>query len=139
MQAADRLTFGPLGMASSSFVWHPGWAGNATQGWRTDGVVFQHSMQRRPRAAGSMNTTIVDMAAFAAALVNGTGLSPDRAVDLLRPQLPITSASQFPTLQPELPIAKRVPNLSSALGWRLFADRKVPASTRADTTTSPAT
>ena len=126
MQAADRLTFGPLGMASSSFVWRPGWAGNATQGWRSDGAVSQHSMQRRPRAAGSMDTTIVDMAAFAAALVNGTGLSPDRAAELLRPQLPITTASQFPTLQAELPIAQRVPNLSAALGVETFSGPQGP-------------
>lgn len=57
------------------------------------------------RAAGSMDTTIADMARFAAGYVRGDGLSATMRKELVRPQLPITTASQFPTLQPELPKA----------------------------------
>lgn len=126
IEAADRLAFAPLGMASSSLMWRSAWAGNAAQGWRADGTALEHSHQRRPRAAGSMDTTISDIAKFAAAFVSGTGLSARRAAELLRPQLPITTASQFPTIQPELPVDERIPNLASSLGVETFRGPQGP-------------
>lgn len=40
---------------------------------------------------------------------------------MLRPQLPVTTATQFPTLQAELPAAQRHPNLAAGLGVITFA------------------
>ena len=39
---------------------------------------------------------------------------------MTRPQAPITTASQFPTLQPELPVARRRPDLAAGLGVVVF-------------------
>ncbi len=122
--AIDRLTFKPLGMTRSSLVWRPAWEGNVAQGWRIDGVAFNHSMQRRPRAAGSMDTTISDIARFTAALANGTGLSRRSRAEIIRPQLAITTASQFPTLQPDLPPAQRIKGLAAGLGVEVFRGPK---------------
>lgn len=120
VEATDRLTFGPLGMARSALVWQPGWEANYAQGWRADGSMAGHSRQSRPRAAGSMDTTIADIAKFAAALVSGTGLSPASRAELSKPQLAITTRSQFPTLQPEAPAGERIAGLAAGLGVETF-------------------
>ncbi|WP_251276945.1 hypothetical protein, partial [Enterobacter hormaechei] len=67
-----------------------------------------------------MDTTIADMGNFAAGYVSGQGLSASMRRELVRPQLPITTASQFPTLQPELPVAQRRRNLAAGLGVVTF-------------------
>ncbi len=44
----------------------------------------------------------------------------------VRPQLPITTASQFPTLQPALPVAQRHRELAAALGVVAFRGPQGP-------------
>jgi hypothetical protein len=67
-----------------------------------------------------MDTTIADMARLAAGYVNGTGLSAAGAQALTTPWLPITTATQFPTLQAELPVGQRRADLASGLGVVVF-------------------
>ena len=86
-----------------------------------------------------MDTTITDMAHFAAGYVRGDGLSAAMRRELVRPQLPITTASQFPTLQPELPVAQQHRDLAAGLGVVTFRGPRVQASTRAATTMRSAT
>ena len=117
---ADRLTFGPLGMVDTRMVWQPAWAERATDGWDADGKAWAHRPAKRVRVAGSADTTIADMGGFAAALVSGTGLRAQSFADMIRPQRPITTASQFPTLQDELPAGRRWPGLSAGLGVVTF-------------------
>lgn len=119
-RAADRLTFRPLGMTESSFVWRQDFEGRAADGWDAAGKAYRHEKQDRTRASGSMDTDIGDIARFAAALVKGTGLSAGSRADMIRPQLPINTASQFPTIQPDLPLARRVKGLSAGLGVVTF-------------------
>ncbi|WP_415643658.1 serine hydrolase domain-containing protein [Sphingomonas antarctica] len=118
---ADRLTFGPLGMTSSAMDWQPAWADRAAQAWDAKGEAFQHTPRKRVRIAGSMDTTIEDMGRFAAALVSGTGLNRATFDDMTRPQRPITSVSQFPTLQDDAPPEKRFRGLSAGLGVVTFS------------------
>ena len=73
-----------------------------------------------------MDTTIHDMALFAAALMRGDGLSAASRAEMVRPQLPITTASQFPTLQDELPPARRRPDLQAGLGVVAFTGPQGP-------------
>ncbi|RZA35398.1 MAG: class A beta-lactamase-related serine hydrolase [Lysobacteraceae bacterium] len=116
----QRRVFDRLGMADSGMTWRADFAGNLADGWRSDGSVEPHDERSRVRAAGSMDTSIADMAKFAAGYINGTGLSADSAADLVAPHLPITTASQFPTLQPELPVAERRKDLAAGLGVLVF-------------------
>ena len=120
-QDARRLTFGPLGMRNTSLMWHDDPGVPVSQSWDQAGRAFEHHRSGRVRAAGSMDTTIEDMSRFAAALVNGTNLSPRTHADMLRPQRAITTASQFPTLQPELAPERRRPDLSAGLGLVTFS------------------
>lgn len=124
--AVDRLTFRPLGMMRSGMVWNQSWSDNFAVGWDASGIARGHSMQRRPRAAGSMDTTIEDVARLAAALVNGTGLSAQSRRELTRPELPITTTSQFPTLQPEARPDQQIRGLGAALGVETFTGPQGP-------------
>jgi CubicO group peptidase (beta-lactamase class C family) len=112
--------FAPLGMRDTSMIWQPRFAENLADGWRADGSAEPHDERSRVRAAGSMDTSIDDMARFAAGLVRGAGLSKRMRAELAKPQLPITTRSQFPSLQPELPVAQRRADLAAGLGVIAF-------------------
>lgn len=116
----QRRVFDRFGMRSTSMTWRPDFARNLADGWTMDGKPEPHDERSRVRAAGSMDTTISDVARFAAALVNGEGLSKAAHDAMLRPQLPIATRSQFPTLQAEVPAAERVPGLAAGLGVVTF-------------------
>lgn len=116
----QRRVFDRFGMSDTSMTWRADFAANLADGWTEDGSVEPHDERSRVRAAGSMDTTIADMAKFAAAYMRGEGLDADSAAALTSPQLPITTASQFPTLQDELPEARRRADLASGLGVVVF-------------------
>jgi len=116
----QRRVFDRFGMTRTSMMWRADFAPNLADGFDAKGKVEPHDERGRVRAAGSMDTTIADFARFAAGYVRGDGLSPATRADLTRPQLAITTASQFPTLQPELPPGQRRPDLSAGLGVVVF-------------------
>jgi len=67
-----------------------------------------------------MDTTIEDYAKFAAGFIRGDGLSVEARRELTASQWPITTSSQFPTLQPELPTFQRREEFAAALGVVVF-------------------
>ncbi len=116
----QQRVFDRFGMPRTSMMWREDFATNLADGWTAEGTTEPHDERSRVRAAGSMDTTIADMGNFAAGYVSGQGLSASMRRELVRPQLPITTASQFPTLQPELPVAQRRRNLAAGLGVVAF-------------------
>ncbi|HEY5805105.1 MAG TPA: serine hydrolase domain-containing protein [Lysobacter sp.] len=122
----QRRVFDRFGMRNTSMMWRPDFAANLADGWRVDGMVEPHDERSRVRAAGSMDTTIADMARFAAGYVSGEGLGRKAATGLTTPQLAITTASQFPTLQDELPPAQRRNDLAAGLGVVVFRGDQGP-------------
>ncbi len=116
----QQRVFDRFGMPRTSMMWREDFATNLADGWTAEGTAEPHDERSRVRAAGSMDTTIADMGNFAAGYVSGQGLSASMRRELVRPQLPITTASQFPTLQPELPVAQRRKNLAAGLGVVTF-------------------
>lgn len=119
-QEMQRRVFDRFGMPGTGMVWRQDFAGNLADGWTEDGSVEPHDERSRVRAAGSMDTTIADLANFVAGYINGEGLGADGMAALTSPQLPITTASQFPTLQDELPDAQRRKDLAAGLGVVVF-------------------
>jgi len=116
----QRRVFEPFGMTNTSMIWRPDFAANLADGWDANGRVEPHDERSTVRASGSMDTTIDDIARFAAGFVSGHGLSQPGRAELTRPQLAITTASQFPPLQAELPPAKRRKDLAAGLGVVVF-------------------
>ncbi|MCY7338487.1 MAG: serine hydrolase, partial [Sphingomonas bacterium] len=94
---------------------------NLADGWQADGSVEPHDERSRVRAAGSMDTTITDLARFAAAMARGWGLSNSMRAELSNPQLTITTRQQFPSLIGEAAPADRWPGLSAGLGVVSFS------------------
>lgn len=117
----QRRVFDRFGMANTSMMWRPDFAKNLADGWKADGKVEPHDERSRPRAAGSMDTSIADLAKFAAGFMRGEGISAKSRAEMLKPQLPITTATQFPVLQAQLPPAERWKGLAVGLGVVTFA------------------
>ena len=116
----QRRLFDRFGMPRTSMMWRDDFRANLADGWKADGTIEPHDERSKVRAAGSMDTTIADMANFAAGFIRGEGLSKTAFAELVRPQLAMTAASQFPSLQPEAPPAARIKGLSACLGLVLF-------------------
>ncbi len=112
--------FKPLGMTRTSLKWNPVFASNLADGWQMDGKAVAHDERNSVRAAGSMDTTIKDLAQMVAAMVRGDGLSPEAAAERLRPQLPIDTIAQFPPLLPPAAPDQRIAGLSAGLGVVTF-------------------
>ncbi len=115
--------FARLGMTKTSLQTRPdfasgldGWA----DGWNDKGEAKPHSKRSKPRASGSMDTTITDISKFAAAVVTGEGLSAAAHREMLKPSLHITTATQFPIFLPELPVSKQRKDLYAGLGVVVF-------------------
>ena len=116
----QRRVFDRFGMSRTSMMWRADFADNLADGWTADGSTEPHDERSRVRAAGSMDTTPHDIARLAAGLVRGEGLSPASRSEMVRAQWPITTASQFPTLQDELPPERRRRDLAAGLGVVVF-------------------
>jgi CubicO group peptidase (beta-lactamase class C family) len=112
--------FKPLGMTNSDMMWRADFAKNLADGFDLQGKVEPHDERSTPRASGSLDTTIEDMGAFAAAYVAGRGVSAASRKTLTTPTIPITTKTQFPTLQPELPVDQRHKGFGSALSVIVF-------------------
>jgi CubicO group peptidase (beta-lactamase class C family) len=115
----ERDLFKPLGMTNTSLMWRADFAANLADGWTADGSVEPHDERSRVRAAGSMDTSITDMAKMAAAMVRGWGLSPRLHRGFTHGTLTITTRSQFPSLQAEAPAAQW-PGAKAGLGVITF-------------------
>lgn len=115
----QRRFFVPLGMGRTSLKWQDRFTSNVADGWDIDGVARPHDQRSRVRVAGSMDTTIGDMAKMAAGMVRGYGLSAKGKANFNTGTLPITTRQQFPTLLPDAPESER-PAAKAALGVIAF-------------------
>lgn len=116
----QRRFFEPLEMSRTSLKWKAEFSSNLADGWDEQGKVEPHDERSRVRAAGSMDTTIADMAKMAAAMARGYGLKPKWRAAFATGTLPITTSQQFPTLAPEAEPALR-PSAAAALGMIAFS------------------
>lgn len=123
----QRRVFDRFGMRRTSMTWRDDFAPNATTGYDAAGKAEPHHQRRSVRAAGSMDSTVDDFARFAAGLVRGDGLSKQAHAEMLRSQIAIDSAHQFPTLRPETNPANREIGLGSGLGVVVFGSPAGPA------------
>jgi CubicO group peptidase (beta-lactamase class C family) len=109
-----------LGMTRTSLQWRPDFRPNLADGWNDKGEPQEHDERSNVRVAGSMDTTISDLAKFVAALVRGDGLSLAARAEMVKPSLHIGTAHQFPNFAPYLPKAEQRPDLAAGLGVIVF-------------------
>ena len=118
--ALTNAIFAQFGMTRTSLTWRPDFAANLADGFNDRGEPQAHDQRSKVRAAGSMDTTITDIAHFAGALVRGEGLSAASRAEMTKRQLHITTAHQFPVLAPELKPEAQRPDLYAGLGVVVF-------------------
>jgi CubicO group peptidase (beta-lactamase class C family) len=135
----QRRVFDRFGMKNTSLIWRPDFATNLADGWRADGSAEPHDERSKVRAAGSVDTTIDDTAEFTAGYVRGEGLGAKARAELTKPQLAITTALQFPSLQVELPIDQRNKDLAAGLGVITFRGPQGEGFMKGGPTIPPAT
>ena len=107
-------------MTRSSMLWREDFRPNFARGYSEQGENLGHNMRMSVRAAGSMDTTVADMAAFLSGSLNGDGLSANARAEMLHPHVEITAKHQFPSQFPEDTDANKAVGLSYGLGWGLF-------------------
>jgi CubicO group peptidase (beta-lactamase class C family) len=123
----QRRVFDRFGMTRTSMSWRPDFAGNLADGYGLDGTMEPHDERSSASAAGSMDTTIRDQARLWAGIVRGDALSAAARAELVRPQIAIASAHQFPTLRTEPGEGNAAIGLAAGLGLVTFRDGSGPA------------
>jgi hypothetical protein len=114
--------FDRFGMRRTSMTWRADFRPDLADGYRVDGSAEPHDERSSVAAAGSMDTTIADQALMWRGILNGEGLSDRARAELVRPQLAIPFAHQFPTLRSETdPRAVEI-GLAAGLGLVTFND-----------------
>ncbi len=92
----DRRVFAPLGMTRSSMIWRDDFKDNLADGYEANGKWVAHDDRSSVKAAGSLDTTIGDLAKLTAAIASGKGLSAAARAELTKASMPILSDAQFP-------------------------------------------
>jgi len=126
MGALTQATFDRLGMSRTSLQWRPDFRPNLADGFNDEGKALPHDERSKVRVAGSMDTTIADLSKFFAALVRHDGLSAAAYAEMVKPQLHIGTAHQFPNFAPELPPAQQRKDLYAGLGVVVFTGPQGP-------------
>lgn len=116
----QKRIFDRFGMKRTSMTWRPEFEADHALNYQIDGSPYPHRRWDKAGAAGSLDTTGADYAAFLAAVVRGEGLGAKAKAEMIRRQIDIDSERQFPTLletrtQRWQPIA-----LGYGIGWGVF-------------------
>lgn len=119
-QLMQARVFRPLGMTRTSMLWQPAFESDYANGYDEYGKSLGPTRRTKARAAGGMQTTLADYARLVSAVMHGTGLSAAARAEMLRSQIAIDSAHEFPTLAPETTDADRKIGLGYGLGWGVY-------------------
>ena len=85
----NERIFYPLGMTRTAMVWRDSFAPDVANGYDPKDVNLSHNHRANARAAGSMDTTIVDMGKYLEGLLGGRVVTPRALSEMLRPQIAI--------------------------------------------------
>ena len=117
-QIAREEVFLPLAMTQTSFELEERFEGHIAADLSRAPEFLKEKMRTEASAAGSLLTTAADYGRFVTAVMNGEGLSPKSAKEMLRPQVRITSRKLLGPLAAET--SENTIGLSWCLGWGRF-------------------
>jgi CubicO group peptidase (beta-lactamase class C family) len=121
-----QANFDRFGMTRTSLQWRPDFRPNLADGFNDRGEAISHDERSKVRVAGSMDTTIADLSKFVAAFARHEGLSAASYAEMLKPQLHIGTATQFPNFGTELPLDRQRKDLFAGLGLVVFEGPQGP-------------
>lgn len=119
-EIAKEKVFIPFNMPRTSYQWQPSYENNYALGYNVSGVALRKYKTRPINAAGSMETTIADYSRFISAVLEGKGLTPKSKQEMFRPQIPILTKRQFPSLNNDTTSENKKIQLSYGLGWGML-------------------
>ncbi|HZE08730.1 MAG TPA: serine hydrolase domain-containing protein, partial [Gemmatimonadaceae bacterium] len=122
-----ELLFQPLGMTRTSIIWEPKFEDDVANGYDEKESLLERSKPTQANVAGSMQTTIHDYAIFLSGFLRHRLLDARTTSEMLRRQITINSAHQFPTLAPETTTENAAIGLGYGLGWGLYKSPAGPA------------
>jgi CubicO group peptidase (beta-lactamase class C family) len=113
--------FGPLGMKQTGMIYRQEFAPNVADRY-DEAEKFRSQTKRGPtRAAGSMATSVNDLARFTSALLGGQILKASTMKEMLKPVLTINTLHEFPIKPNELESEEtRKVGLAYGVGWGLL-------------------
>lgn len=116
----QRRVFDRFGMTRTDMQWREDFAENLADGYAMDGAFEPHDERSFVSASGSMDTTIADQARMWRGMLAGEGLSDEMRAEWIRAQLPIRSATQFPTLDETSDPRGEAIDLAAGLGVEIW-------------------
>jgi CubicO group peptidase (beta-lactamase class C family) len=116
----QRRVFDRFHMTRTAMTWRESFGDNVAQGYDLDGKCVGHDRHTKVRALGSMDTTITDWSRFLAGVVRGDGLAAAARAEMIRRQVAIHSATQFPTWSERTTQVYDSIRLGYGLGWGVF-------------------
>jgi CubicO group peptidase (beta-lactamase class C family) len=119
--------FTPLQMQSTSMVWGERFAANVADRYDENEKFIAHTRRDHARGAGSMTTSIDDLARFTTALIsrgNKQILKPKTFATMLQPVIQIDTLHEFPTLDEAKGTEGSAVGLAYGLGWGLLTKTK---------------
>jgi CubicO group peptidase (beta-lactamase class C family) len=116
----DEYLFQPDGMTRTSMVWEPRFDSDFANGYDEYGRSLGPERRTHADAAGSMQTTLRDYAAFLSTLLRSKPFGIPATGRLFNRQIAIHSAHQFPSLAEETTTANDSIRLSYGLGWGIY-------------------
>lgn len=112
----QRRFFDRFGMKRTGMTWRNDFAPNMSTGYTVEGEARGHNARSNARAAGSMDTSIADLAAWVAVFMRSEGLSENSRAEILSPYIAITSRHQFPSLDSAVDPRNEEIGLAAGLG-----------------------
>jgi CubicO group peptidase (beta-lactamase class C family) len=122
--AMQREIFAPLGMKQTGMVWRPEFDANTALRYDARGGLIGATHHDHARGAGSMTTSVHDLARFTEALLAGRVLRAGTRAEMFRPQIVIHSAHEFPSLDTATGSDGETVGLAYGLGWGLLTRTK---------------
>jgi CubicO group peptidase (beta-lactamase class C family) len=116
--------FGPLGMTQTGMVGRPEFDANATLRYGATEKLLGTTYRTPALAASSMTTSVHDFSLFTEALLAGKLLKPATQAEMLKPQIVIHSAHEFPPLDTATGSDGEKVGLAYGLGWGLLTKTK---------------
>jgi CubicO group peptidase (beta-lactamase class C family) len=120
----QREIFAPFGMKRTGMIWREDFRADTALRYDARGKLIGATRRDKPRAAGSMATTVSDLARFLEALLAGKVLQPETRARMFAPQIAIKAAHQFPTLGTETSDEGPRVGLAYGVGWGLLTKTK---------------
>ena len=120
---AEQIVFGPIGMTNTSFVWNDEYEENYAEPHSETGKKKKLPRRLVADAAGGMQTTAADYAAFVVEVMQRARDGDPVVERMIRPQIPVSSqAVQSPRQHDESDL-ETTAAVSWSLGWGSFESK----------------